>query len=42
MPSEKLIDFGYDLRRLAKKAFPNQDECAKEEWLLDQFRKGLN
>ena len=39
--SESPMQFGYSLKRLAVKAFPNINMEAQEQWVLDQFINGL-
>ena len=40
--NETVMEYGYSLRRLAIKAFPNIPYHCQEEWVLDQFITGLN
>ena len=39
---ESVMQYGYALRRLASKAFPNIPNDCQEQWVLDQFVIGLN
>ena len=39
--NETIAEFGFSLRRLAKKAFPKHTEFGRDEWILDQFKAGL-
>lgn len=40
--SEKLSDFGHELSRLCKKAFPKLDRSAREQFVLEHFKLGLD
>ena len=40
--SESVMEFGYTLRRLAVRAFPNIPHDCQEQWVLDQFVLGLD
>ena len=39
--NESVMEFGYTLRRLAVRAFPNIPHDCQEQWVLDQFVLGL-
>lgn len=40
-PKETIMQFGYELRRLAVKAFPKLPLLSREQWVMDQFSNGL-
>ena len=40
--NESVMEFGYTLRRLAVRAFPNIPHDCQEQWVLDQFVLGLD
>ncbi len=39
---EKLVDFGHDLTRLCRKAFPNMERAARELFVMEHFKLGLD
>ena len=39
---EKLMDYGHELTRLCKKAFPRMDRSAREQFVLEHFKSGLD
>ncbi len=41
-PDERVIEFAYELERLAKAGYPNMPEGAREEFLLSNFIDKLN
>lgn len=40
--NEKLSDFGHELSRLCKKAFPKLERSAREQFVLEHFKLGLD
>ena len=40
-PDETPVQYGYELRRLAARAFPDMPSAVLDEWILDRFIAGL-
>ena len=40
--AEKLSDFGHDLTRLCKRAFPKMERSAREQFVIERFKQGLD
>ena len=40
--NERLVDFGHELNRLCKKAFPKMERMSREQFVLEHFKQALD